>query len=445
MQPSNSKIFHIAWPVLVSLLMEHLIGMTDTAFLGRVGEVELAASAIATVYYLAIFMLGFGFSTGVQILIGGRNGKKDYKNIGNIFTQGILFQFILAVILFGASKMFSPILLKNMIQSEQVYLAMMEYLDWRVYGFFFSFVALIFRAFYVGTTNTKTLTINSLVMVGSNVVLNYLLIFGKFGFPELGIAGAAIASSISEFISLLFFVIYTHIRIDYKKYNLFVNMHLKRSMIKRILTISLWTMIQSFISISTWFIFFLAIEHLGERPLAVTNILRNIASFFFIIVGAFATTASTLVSNLMGSGHQEFVMPTIKKVCKLCYLIGLPIMLLFLIAPELIMRIYTTNVELVSEAVPAFYVMIFVFVVSVPACILFNSISGTGNARSAFIVEILALVIYVLSIFYIVIWQKSDVAICWLTEYIYFFVMGTLALWYMKRGSWRKSSVISNR
>ena len=68
----------------------------------------------------------------------------------------------------------------------------------------------MFRAFYVGTTNTRILTANSVVMVLTNVVLNYLLIFGGWGIPPLGIAGAAIASVISEAVSLVFFVVYTY-------------------------------------------------------------------------------------------------------------------------------------------------------------------------------------------------------------------------------------------
>lgn len=72
---TNREIWKVAYPILISLIMEQLIGMTDTAFMGRVGEVELGASAIAGVYYLAIFMLGFGFSIGSQILIARRNGE----------------------------------------------------------------------------------------------------------------------------------------------------------------------------------------------------------------------------------------------------------------------------------------------------------------------------------------------------------------------------------
>lgn len=72
----------------MSLLMEHMIGLTDTAYLGRVGEVELGASALAGVYYLVIYMLGFGFSIGAQVLIARRNGAQEYKRIGPVFLQG---------------------------------------------------------------------------------------------------------------------------------------------------------------------------------------------------------------------------------------------------------------------------------------------------------------------------------------------------------------------
>ena len=100
---SYKQIWTITFPILISLIMEQMIGMTDTAFLGRVGEIELGASAIAGVYYLAIFMMAFGFSIGAQILIARRNGEGNYKEIGPIFYQGIYFLLAMAVILFTFS------------------------------------------------------------------------------------------------------------------------------------------------------------------------------------------------------------------------------------------------------------------------------------------------------------------------------------------------------
>lgn len=302
---SYKQIWTISYPILISLIMEQMIGMTDTAFLGRVGEIELGASAIAGVYYLAIFMMAFGFSIGAQILIARRNGEGNYKEIGPIFYQGIYFLLAMAVILFTFSIVFSPYILKNIISSPHIYDAAESYIHWRVYGFFFSFIMVMFRAFFVGTTQTKTLTLNSIVMVLSNVVFNYILIFGKFGFPQLGIAGAAIGSSLAEMVSVIFFIIYTWKRIDCRKYALNILPKFQGKTLKRILNVSVWTMIQNFVSLSTWFMFFLFVEHLGERSLAIANIIRNVSGIPFMIAMAFASTCGSLVSNLIGAGEQD--------------------------------------------------------------------------------------------------------------------------------------------
>ena len=105
MNITYTSIYKTSLPVLVSLLMEYLIGFTDTAYLGRVGETELAASAIAGTYYMIIYMIGFGFSIGAQILIAQCNGNRQYKEVGKILSQGILFLLIIAamVILFYIS------------------------------------------------------------------------------------------------------------------------------------------------------------------------------------------------------------------------------------------------------------------------------------------------------------------------------------------------------
>ena len=245
----------------------------------------------------------------------------------------------------------------------------MSYIDWRVYGFFFSFIAVMFRAFYVGITKTKILTANSVVMVLTNVVLNYILIFGKFGFPALGIAGAAIASSISEAVSVLFFIIYTWKKIDYKKYGMFSFTGIDFRMLKQILNVSIWIMVQHGIAFVGWFIFFVVMEHQGERPLAITNVVRSISSFLFMFVNAFASTSSSLVSNLIGSGKSDQVMGLCGQMIRLCYFFVLPLGILIALFPDLVLRIYTDNPDLIQCSVPSLWVMLSSYIVAVPAFI----------------------------------------------------------------------------
>ena len=424
----------------MSLLMEHMIGLTDTAYLGRVGEVELGASALAGVYYLVIYMLGFGFSIGAQVLIARRNGAQEYKRIGPVFLQGTFFLLLLAALLFTFSHLYSPFFLRKLIDSDGVYQATMEYVDWRVYGFFFSFVAVMFRAFYVGITKTRILTINSVVMVLTNVMLNYVLIFGKFGLPALGIAGAAIASSVSEAVSVLFFILYTWKKVDYEKYGLFEYSGMDFRMLKQILGVSIWIMIQHGIAFLGWFVFFVVMEHQGERSLAITNVVRSISSFLFMFVNAFASTNSSLVSNLIGAGESDRVLPLCRRMIGLCYAFVLPIGILIAMFPSTVLRIYTDNPDLIASSIPSLWVMLSSYLFAVPGFIYFFSVSGTGNTRRALEIDMASIFVYVLYILYVAVWLRADVAVCWTTEYVYN-IMILSSFFYLWKGNWRNKKI----
>ena len=433
---TNRQIWHIAYPILISLIMEQLIGMTDTAFLGRVGEVELGASAIAGVFYMVIFMVAFGFSIGTQILIARRNGEENYREIGALFYHGIYFQVGLAAVMFLLSYFFSPLILERIISSPAVCRAAEDYLHWRVFGAFFSFSAVIFRAFFLGTVQTKTLTLNSIVMVLSNVVFNYILIFGNLGFPALGIAGAAIGSSLAEGVSLLFFIGYTRRRIDIRKYALDRIPRFRADVLRRMLDVSFWTMVQNFFSLGTWFLFFLYIEHLGERALAITNIVRSASGILFMVMMAFASTCGSLTSNLIGRGHADAVPGLIHQHIRLAYLFVLPLAALFALFPEVILSVYTDMADLRAASVPSLWVMCAAYLVLVPANVYFQSVSGTGNTRTALGLELTTLVIYTAYITYTILILKLDVALCWTSETVYGCFILLFCWLYIKRGHW---------
>lgn len=438
---SYQKIWLMSYPLMISLIIEHMIGLTDTIFLGRVGDVALGASALGGVYYMAMFMLAFGFGFGAQIIIARRNGERRYNRIAPTMIQGCYFMLALALVLFTVSQYASPGILRKAIESPQVYGATVEYLNWRSYGVFFSFLCVMFRAYYVGITQTKILTVNSIVMLLSNVALNYCLIFGKGGFPAMGVAGAAIASSVSEAVSLAFFIIYMGITADKRKYGFRKAFTFRPHLLKGMLAISGWTMVQSFLSVSVWFIFFLAIEHLGERSLAVTNIVRNISALLIMVISAFATTAGALISNQIGAGEQRYLFKTFGMTLKLTYAILIPLLIILCVFPEPILSIFTDNPALIAASVDSLYVMASSALLTAPAFILFNAVSGTGNTRAGFIMEMITLAIYTAAVYYGVIRLKPDVAVCWFSEHVYALVLICLTWWYLKSGRWRGKKV----
>ena len=438
---SYRNIWKVAYPILISLVMEQMIGLTDTAFLGRVGEIELGASAIAIVYYMILFMAGFGFSIGAQIIIGRRNGEGNYTDTGKVFWNGLYFLLGLSALIIAGSEIISPLLMKHLVSSEAIYLASLSYVRWRLPGMIFAFCTAMYRAFYVGTTQTKTLTLNSVVMVLSNILFNWVLIFGHLGFPALGITGAAIGSSLAELVSLIFFALYTRISCDRKKYGLDKPAGFDRSELKSMMPVCSWTMIQHIISISTWFIFFLYIEHLGERSLAVSNIIRGVSGLLWMILAAFSSTCSTLVSNIIGAGREDKVMSLVKRIMKLSYGIVISIAVLFCIFPKAVISIYTDIPELIPATIPSLIVMCSAYLLTVGAMILFNAVSGTGSTKTAFRLELAALGIYTLYCTVIAGILKADVAICWSAEHVYAAVLLVLCYIYLRSGRWKNRKV----
>jgi putative MATE family efflux protein len=438
---SNKNIFKVTYPILLTLLAQNIINVTNTAFLGRVGEVELGASAIGGVFYFAIFMIGFGFSQGAQILIGRRNGEKNYAQIGPIFNNALIFNFILSVVIFGISLKGVPFIMKHVVSSPQVYDATIAYLDWRIYGYFFAFISAIFRSFYVGITQTRILTTSAILMAVTNIFFDYCLIFGNFGMPKMGIEGAGISSVIAEVVTLVYVIIYTIYRADIKLFGLFQFKKVELKTILLILELSVFIMFQYFISISTWFVFFIFIEHMGERPLAVSNIGRSLYILLTIPAGALGTTVNTLVSNLIGAGRKEEVLPFIIKVARISLLIISPFVLLALIFPELFARIYTDNPSLITASIPVIRIIAVANLFFAFSFIVFNGVSGTGNTRTAFAIEFLTLFFYISYVYYTAIVSPSHVAVVWMSEFVYWTFIGILGYWYLLKGNWRKKEI----
>ena len=437
---TNKEIWNVSYPIFLGLLAQNIINVTDTAFLGRVGEVELGASAMGGLFYICVFTIAFGFSVGSQILIARRNGEGRYKDVGPVMIQGGTFLLGLAMLMFGLTHLLAPSIVRLLISSDSIFDATMEFLNWRIWGFFFAFVNVMFRALYIGITRTKVLTMNAVVMALVNVLLDYILIFGKFGMPEMGIKGAAVASVMAEAASLAFFLIYTYAKVDFKKFGLNHWQKIDFSLLGKILSISCFTMIQYFLAMATWFVFFIAIERLGQRELAIANIVRSIYIVMLIPVQALSTTTNSLVSNLIGAGKPEQVMGLCGRMIRICYYFVLPLGILIALFPELVLRIYTDNLDLIAGSVSSLWVMLSSYLIVVPAFIFFFSVSGTGNTQTALLIDMASIFVYVLYALWVGIRMHADVAVCWTTEHVYD-LMILSAFFYLWKGNWQNKKL----
>lgn len=438
---TNKEIWRVTYPIFLGLLAQNVINVTDTAFLGRVGEVALGAAAMGGLLYICVYTIAFGFSVGSQILIARRNGEGNYRAVGPIMWQGTAFSFGMAVCLLILMYFSAAPLIRLLITSDSIYGATYEFFTWRIWGFLFAFVNVMFRGLYIGITRTKVLTMNAVVMALVNVVLDYALVFGELGLPEMGVRGAALASVIAEASSLIFFLLYTYYKVDLKKYGLNRFGQFDLSMVLRILRISCFTMVQYFLAMAIWFVFFMALERLGQRQLAVSNIVRSVYVVLLIPVQALSTTANTLVSNLIGAGGSSGVVTLLHKISRMSFLIMVVCVGLCVVFPGSILSVYTNEEALLVESVSALYVVCGAMLIASLANVYFNGISGTGNTQAALVLEVFVQVFYALYIIIVGMVIQAPVDVCFTTEVIYYVLMLGSSLIYLKKAKWQNKKI----
>lgn len=438
---TNKEIWRVTYPIFLGLLAQNVINVTDTAFLGRVGEVALGAAAMGGLLYICVYTIAFGFSVGSQILIARRNGEGNYRAVGPIMWQGTAFSFGMAVCLLILMYFSAAPLIRLLITSDSIYGATYEFFTWRIWGFLFAFVNVMFRGLYIGITRTKVLTMNAVVMALVNVVLDYALVFGELGLPKMGVRGAALASVIAEASSLIFFLLYTYYKVDLKKYGLNRFGQFDLSMVLRILRISCFTMVQYFLAMAIWFVFFMALERLGQRQLAVANIVRSVYVVLLIPVQALSTTANTLVSNLIGAGGSSGVVTLLHKISRMSFLIMVVCVGLCVAFPGSILSVYTNEEALLVESVLALYVVCGAMLIASLANVYFNGISGTGNTQAALVLEVFVQVFYALYIIVVGMVIQAPVDVCFTTEVIYYVLMLGSSLIYLKKAKWQNKKI----
>ena len=435
------QIWQIAYPMILGSVAQNIINVTDTAFLGRVGEIELGAAAIAGLFYFAIIMIGWGMGSGAQIIIARRYGEKKYLDIGKVFDNSLFLMIGLAVITFFVMYFLSPILLGFVLKSNDIHIASSAYLNVRSWGVLFALTNVVFRVFFVGIASTSVISWTTGIMAFINVVLDYIFIFGHFGAPEMGIQGAALASVIAEMSATFIFIIYMYRKSEYRKFGLFQFDEINKKLVKLIMRVSYPIMIQHIISLGGWFIFFLIIERMGEHELAISNIIRSVYMVFMIPTWGFNAAVNTMVSNFLGQKNNEAVLKVTKMNVLLSLVCSLIVIQASIFFPKEIISIFTSNEMIINDGVYTLYVLN-VAIVSLSVCwVLFNALLGTGDTKIALKIEVICITAYLLYAYYIAIILQCSLEIAWTSEMVYIWLMGIFSYIYLVKGNWKKIKV----
>lgn len=439
---SYKEILQLSLPIYGGLIASQSILIADTFFLGKVDSVQQSAVGIAGLFFTVFFIIGYGFTMGGQILIARRIGENRPHEVGKIFWNVVNVAMIYAAVVFIFFRFFSYDLFYLILKSDDVAKYATQYLENRSFGFFGAHLAWCFCAYNIGRGNSVAVTIASVVNAVVNIVLAYIMIFGKFGFPAMEIKGAALASGIADICCALTYVIYSFINKDYLTYQINKYVFITKEHIKQVMKVSFWLVIQNSLSIVAWFFFFVWIENTGQLNFEVSIIVRGIYSVLLMSPIALSSATNSLVSNQIGQKKENEVIPLVYKVVRLSFIYVLIVCPIVIFTPDILVAVFTDETLLIEHArsplITVFIAMLFFSISS----IFFQAVSGTGNTLIALIIESLCIAMYLIYSFVATDPNRdAPLWIIWMAEVLYMFSFGILSAIYLHSGRWKKLKI----
>lgn len=419
---------------------QNVIALSDAVLLFHKGEVEFAAIGFVGVFYITIAAIGYSFSRGGQIMIARRMGEGRPDKVGHTFHTMLLFELLMAGIMWAFMRHGSAWFFKFFLDhSPAVYEKCLEYIHYRSYGIFFSYAGVAFLSLYTGIARPLFILVDTVILAIVNLVLNYGLIFGKFGLPEMGIGGSGLASSIAEGIAFSVFVMYVIWDKANRPLKIFSLPEIDWELTYQQLRISLPVLAQAAVGQGSWVFFFGMVENLGERPLAISNLARTVYLLLSIPLWGFSSGANTLISNLIGQGRFDAVLSATWKTGKLCWLVTAIIAIPVLLAPGFFLYplLGKSDMSLVVEAQPVFYVLLGLLTLSCFGAVSFNALAGTGATWFGLKLQALCIAVYLGYVFYVTNYTSLDLLWVWMAEILYWMAMLSLTTWYLAGGKWK--------
>ncbi len=294
------EILNIAVPIMLGMVSQNLLNLIDTAFVGRLGDASLAAVGMGGFanWLLVSFLTGLG--AGVQATASRRLGEGKLDQTAAGLNAALLIAIVIGIpaAILGVSFADEVFILLN--DDPEVQRLGSGYLEARFIATPFVAANFAFRGFWNGTKRAKTYLYTLVVMHAVNIFLDYALIFGAFGFPELGVAGAGYATTISLFVGT---GIYIAMGLRLGRDNGFLKLSTLKEVLRPMVRLSIPAGFQQLFFSAGFVVFFVIAGKVGTDALAASNVLVNLLLVCVLPGVGIGLAGATLVGQAMGAGN----------------------------------------------------------------------------------------------------------------------------------------------
>lgn len=340
----------LAYPVILGMLGHTLIGIVDNFMVGNLGSTELAAVSLGNSFIFIGMSIGIGFSTAITPLIAEADAEKDDKKIRTTFHHGLLLCTILGVVLFALIVLSKPIMLL-MNQPQAVVNLASPYIDWVAFSLIPVIMFQGYKQFADGLSQTKYPMYAIYLSNVVHVFFNYVLIYGFWGFPRLGIVGAALGTVISRIMMVVFIHFLMRKNEVFKKYfKNFSFKEIRKSILQKIINLGFPSAMQMLFEVALFTAAIWLSGSLGKNSQAANQIALTLASSTFMVAMGFSVASMIRVSNYKGAKDFKQLLIVARSIFLLAILVEIFFGIVFVISHQFLPHLFL-NMSDVSQKI----------------------------------------------------------------------------------------------
>ncbi|HHY44468.1 MAG TPA: MATE family efflux transporter [Firmicutes bacterium] len=438
-----ARTWALAWPVVLEQALAMVGQVIDMAMLGRLGKEAVAAVGLSMQPFQLIQATFMGLSVGTTALVARATGAGNREEAGQVAGQALIVAFIfgLAISLIGITN--ADWIVTFMKAEEPVRIVGREYVRMMMPGMLLFFVFTIATGALRGAGDTRTPMIINVSLNALKATSNYLLIFGNLGFPEMGVAGAGLSTTIARSLGGIAILVAlsrksSKLPVNWKR--VFSNFDLR--LFGRILNIGVPAMAERVLTSSGQIAYARQVAGLGTEAYAAHSLSLNVESFSYMPGMGFATSATALVGQRLGAKDPEGAEKSAIIAMKMGVLTMGTMGVLFFLFPAQFLSIFTNDAGVIARGVPLVRIVAFTQFPEALGFVIPGALRGAGDTRIAMYVTVAGVWCVRLGLTYVLMnFFNVGLTAAWFAMFADWVVRSSLYWVRLKRGKWKEIKV----
>lgn len=386
------KIFQVALPAIAGLSTQMVVSLVDSAMVGRLEEATyaLAAMGIGVLATWALISFFSSLATGIHVIVARKFGENNFIACGNTLNNSLLIAIVIGSAVAMVGVLFAHPFASFFASDPRVANYASEYIYYRFLGIPLFLISVSYRGFYFGISKTKIFMVSGLVTNLLNIVFNYIFIYGSFGLPRMGLAGAGLGSTLATSFDLFFYTFIILLPTYRQRFQNFRRFKFDWEIIKAIFRISLPVSFQN-VFILIGFLSFVSITGMiGIEEQAATQAIISTLFISFLPCFGFGIAVQTLVGNNLGAGKYNLAKIYGFETAKVATIYTILLGFVFILVPQVVLLLITTDQSIIEAAKPGLRIAGFAQLFYATGVVLANALQAAGRTVFVMIAEVIA-------------------------------------------------------